>query len=83
MNASGLRRVNEAPRWRMNRVNPNVVLGDPPAGGASPRAHDRGLAEMQQLLKVLQRPLDEQPEHGDPASLPPEWAPQPDVSLPS
>ena len=70
-------------RVRMNAVNPKYVLRNHLAEQAIRRAHEGDFAETQRLLKVLQRPFDEQPEHDADAGYPPDWAQQLSVSCSS
>ena len=63
---------------RMNRVNPKYILRNHLAEVAIRRARgdegDRDFSEVARLLKVLQRPYDEQPEFESYAQEPPDWA---------
>jgi uncharacterized protein YdiU (UPF0061 family) len=68
---------------RMNRVNPKFVLRNHLAEQAIRRARDGDFSEVQRLLKVLQRPYDEQPEHAAYADFPPDWAQHLEVSCSS
>jgi uncharacterized protein YdiU (UPF0061 family) len=68
---------------RMQRVNPKFVLRNHLAEVAIRRARDGDFDEVRRLLKVLQRPYDEQPEHEADASFPPDWAPHLEVSCSS
>ena len=68
---------------RMKRVNPKFVLRNHLAEQAIRRAREGDFSEVQRLLKVLQRPFDEQPEHEADAGLPPDWAQQIEVSCSS
>jgi uncharacterized protein YdiU (UPF0061 family) len=68
---------------RMNRVNPKFMLRNHLAEAAIERARDGDFTEVQRLLKVLQRPYDEQPEHEADAGFPPDWASQLEVSCSS
>lgn len=70
-------------RLRMNAVNPKFVLRNHLAEQAIRRAQEGDFAETQRLLKVLQRPFDEQPEHEADAGFPPQWAQQIAVSCSS
>ncbi len=64
----------------MNRVNPKFVLRNHLAQTAIERAQHGDFGEVQRLLKVLERPFDEQPEHAAYADHPPAWA-RPDRGL--
>jgi len=63
---------------RMNQVNPKYVLRNHLAEVAIGKARgDAGLrdfSEVARLLKVLERPYDEQPQFDSYAQEPPEWA---------
>jgi uncharacterized protein YdiU (UPF0061 family) len=65
-------------RARMERVNPKYVLRNHLAEVAirSARGDDgvRDFGEVERLLKVLERPYDEQPEFEAYAAEPPDWA---------
>ena len=58
----------------MNRVNPKYVLRNYLAQIAIDKAHNKDFSEVSHLLKLLQHPFDEQPEHEAYAALPPDWA---------
>jgi uncharacterized protein YdiU (UPF0061 family) len=58
----------------MNRVNPRYVLRNHLAEVAIRRAREGDYGEVERLLKVLERPYDEQPESEAYAALPPDWA---------
>jgi uncharacterized protein YdiU (UPF0061 family) len=68
---------------RMQRVNPKYVLRNHLAEEAIRRAEAGDFTEVQRLLKVLQRPYDEQPEHEADAGFPPDWAQHLEVSCSS
>jgi uncharacterized protein YdiU (UPF0061 family) len=68
---------------RMNRVNPKFVLRNHLAETAIQRARDGDFGEVQRLLKVLQRPFDEQAESEADAGFPPDWATHLEVSCSS
>lgn len=63
---------------RMNRINPKYVLRNHLAEVAIRKARGddgpRDVGEVARLLKVLERPYDEQPECEAYAQEPPEWA---------
>jgi uncharacterized protein YdiU (UPF0061 family) len=59
---------------RMNRVNPKYVLRNYLAQLAIDAAANGDTSVTERLMKVLQRPYDEQPEHDDLAERRPEWA---------
>jgi uncharacterized protein YdiU (UPF0061 family) len=68
---------------RMHRANPKFVLRNHLAQTAIERAQQGDFSETQRLLKVLERPYDEQPEHQADAGFPPTWATQLEVSCSS
>ncbi|MBC7993563.1 MAG: YdiU family protein [Rhizobacter sp.] len=68
---------------RMNRVNPKYLLRNHLAEVAIREAQAGDFSETQRLLKVLERPFDEQPEHAAYADFPPEWAQSIEVSCSS
>jgi serine/tyrosine/threonine adenylyltransferase len=68
---------------RMNRVNPKYVLRNHLAETAITKARAGDFGEVQRLLKVLQRPFDEQPLAQADAGFPPDWAQQLEVSCSS
>ena len=79
--ASWLRRYAErsklAPRERverMNRANPKYVFRNYLAQLAIDALERGDASVMERLLKVLERPYDEQPAHQDLAARRPEWA---------
>ncbi len=68
---------------RMNRVNPKYVLRNHLAEAAIRRARGGDFDETRRLLRVLERPYDEQPEHAAYADFPPDWASTIEVSCSS
>lgn len=68
---------------RMNRANPKYVLRNHLAEVAIREAQAGDFTETQRLLKVLERPFDEQPEHAAYADFPPTWAQSIEVSCSS
>ncbi len=75
---------NDAERaQRMNRANPKFVLRNHLAEVAIRAAQQGDFSETHKLLKVLERPYDEQPEHSAYADFPPEWAQSIEVSCSS
>ena len=67
----------------MNLVNPKYILRNYLAQVAIEKAQQKDFSEVQKLLKILQRPFDEQPEHAQYAALPPDWASGLEVSCSS
>jgi uncharacterized protein YdiU (UPF0061 family) len=68
---------------RMHAANPKFVLRNHLAQTAIERAQQGDFSETARLLKVLERPYDEQPEHEADAGFPPDWAQQLEVSCSS
>jgi uncharacterized protein YdiU (UPF0061 family) len=69
---------------RMNRVNPKYILRNHLAEMAIRQARDGDFGELGRLLKVLERPYDEQPQHESAyAGFPPDWAQLLEVSCSS
>ncbi len=68
---------------RMHRANPKFVLRNHLAQTAIERAQQGDFSQTQRLLKVLERPYDEQPENDTDAGFPPTWATQLEVSCSS
>jgi uncharacterized protein YdiU (UPF0061 family) len=67
----------------MNRMNPKFVLRNHLAEVAIRQAQSGDFTEVQRLLKVLERPFDEQAERSGYAGFPPEWAQTIEVSCSS
>ncbi|MCX7151041.1 MAG: protein adenylyltransferase SelO family protein, partial [Proteobacteria bacterium] len=59
---------------RMNAANPKYVLRNYLAQTAIDALAEGDATVLERLMKVLQRPYDEQPEHHDLAARRPEWA---------
>ncbi len=72
-----------ARKLSMDKVNPKYVLRNYLAQVAIEKAQQKDFSEVQRLLKILQRPYDEQPEHDEYATLPPDWAAGIEVSCSS
>ena len=71
-------------RARMNAANPKYVLRNHLAQVAIDKAtQQKDFTEIDRLLKLLQRPFDEQPEHEAYAAPPPDWAKGIEVSCSS
>jgi len=75
--------VDAARKLAMDQVNPKYVLRNYLAQVAIDKAQQQDYAEVAQLLAVLQKPFDEQPEHQHYAALPPDWASHLEVSCSS
>jgi uncharacterized protein YdiU (UPF0061 family) len=67
----------------MDKVNPKYVLRNYLAQIAIDKAQNKDFSEVKNLLNILQRPFDEQPEHAQYAALPPDWASGIEVSCSS
>jgi uncharacterized protein YdiU (UPF0061 family) len=67
----------------MDRVNPKFVLRNHLAQAAIEVALQGDFGEIERLLRLLERPFDEQPEHEADARFPPAWAEQIEVSCSS
>ena len=75
--AARLRRDDLSPdqrRQRMNSVNPRFVPRNYLAQQAIDQAERGQLAPLQQLMAILRKPYDEQPEHAEFAARRPDWA---------
>ncbi len=70
-------------RLAMHGVNPKYVLRNYLAQVAIDKAKNKDFSEIATLLKVLEKPFDEQPEHAQYAALPPDWASHLEVSCSS
>jgi uncharacterized protein YdiU (UPF0061 family) len=71
-------------RTRMNAANPKYVLRNHLAQVAIDKAtQQKDFSEIDRLLKLLQRPFDEQPEFEAYAAPPPDWAKGIEVSCSS
>jgi len=68
---------------RMHRANPKFVLRNHLAQAAIERAQQGDFSEVERLLKVLEHPFDEQPEHAAYADFPPPDAAHIEVSCSS
>ena len=65
-----------ARRERMDRANPRYVLRNYLAQLAIDALERDDASVLERLMKVLERPYDEQPEHDELAERRPEWARQ-------
>jgi uncharacterized protein YdiU (UPF0061 family) len=68
---------------RMKLANPKFVLRNHLCESAIRAAQGGDFSETQRLLKVLERPFAEQPEHAAYADFPPDWAQTLEVSCSS
>lgn len=67
----------------MSAVNPKYILRNYLAQVAIEKAQKKDFSEISKLLKILEHPYDEQPEHDEYAKLPPDWASQLEISCSS
>ena len=72
-----------ARKQRLDRINPKYVLRNYMAQIAIAKAEQKDFSEVDALLKLLQRPFEEQPEMERYAGFPPDWAQQISVSCSS
>ncbi|MDQ7075123.1 MAG: YdiU family protein [Gammaproteobacteria bacterium] len=68
---------------QMNKINPKYILRNYLAQNAIAKAEQKDFSEVENLLKLLQQPFDEQPEMEAYAAKPPEWAAEISVSCSS
>ncbi len=61
-------------RQAMHATNPKYILRNYLAQIAIEKAQNKDFSEVNKLLKLLERPFDEQPENDQYAELPPDWA---------
>lgn len=59
---------------QLNQTNPKYVLRNWLSQTAIDAAHKGDLSMLERLLKVMQQPFDEQPDHEELAAKRPEWA---------
>jgi uncharacterized protein YdiU (UPF0061 family) len=72
-----------ARRLAMHAANPKYVLRNYLAQVAIDKARDKDFSEVARLLKILEKPFDEQPENESYAALPPDWAAHLEISCSS
>jgi serine/tyrosine/threonine adenylyltransferase len=70
-------------RRTMHATNPKYVLRNYLAQIAIEKAQNKDFSEVDTLLRLLERPFDEQPENEKYAELPPDWASELEVSCSS
>ena len=70
-------------RVTMRAANPKYILRNYLAQVAIEKAQNKDFSEIDKLLKVLEKPFDEQPENEQYAALPPDWASHLEVSCSS
>lgn len=76
-------RSDEARESAMRAVNPKYVLRNYLAQQVIQEAQNGDYAPMHELIKVLARPFDEQPEHEQYAAPPPDWGKHMNISCSS
>ena len=76
-------RSNEAREYAMRAVNPKYVLRNYLAQQVIQEAQNGDYAPMHELIKVLEHPFDEQPEHEQYAAPPPDWGKHMNISCSS
>ncbi len=64
----------EVRKIKMNAVNPKFILRNYLLQIAIEKAQNDDFTEVNKLLKIMETPFDEQPEHEEYANLPPDWA---------
>ena len=69
--------------YAMRRVNPKYILRNYLAQQVILEAQNGDYEPMKELLKVLEKPFDEQPEYEKYAALPPEWGKHLNISCSS
>lgn len=79
LSASGV--PDEERKASMNAVNPKYVLRNYLCQSAIDAAEQGDFGEVQRVLKVMERPFDEQPGMEKYARLPPAWAYRPGVCM--
>jgi len=75
--------IDASRRLAMHAVNPKYVLRNYLAQIAIEKAQNKDFSEVARLLRVLEKPFDEQPENEHYAALPPDWADDLEVSCSS
>nr|WP_207308740.1 YdiU family protein [Marinobacter caseinilyticus] len=76
-------RTPEARQAAMSRVNPKYILRNYLAQQVIQDAQTGQYDSLHRLLKVLEKPFDEQPENEDYAKLPPDWGKHLNISCSS
>ncbi|NWO07939.1 MAG: YdiU family protein [Alteromonadaceae bacterium] len=76
-------RAHDAREYAMREVNPKYILRNYLAQQVILEAQNGDYAPMKELLKVLERPFDEQPEFESYAALPPDWGKHLNISCSS
>ncbi|KPQ28512.1 MAG: hypothetical protein HLUCCX14_10250 [Marinobacter excellens HL-55] len=76
-------RAHDEREYAMRQVNPKYILRNYLAQQVIMEAQNGDYAPLKDLLKVLENPFDEQPEHEHYASLPPDWGKHLNISCSS
>ncbi len=76
-------RARDEREYEMRRVNPKYILRNYLAHKVILEAQNGDYEPMKELIKVLERPYDEQPEHEIYAALPPDWGKHLNISCSS
>jgi uncharacterized protein YdiU (UPF0061 family) len=76
-------RAHDEREHAMRRVNPKYILRNYLAQQVIDSAKEGDFAPMEELLKVLERPFDEQPDSEKYAAAPPDWGKRMDISCSS
>ncbi|EON91794.1 hypothetical protein MARLIPOL_11905 [Marinobacter lipolyticus SM19] len=76
-------RAHDAREFAMRKVNPKYILRNYLAQQIIQEAQNGDYEPMKELLKVLEKPFDEQPEFEGYAALPPDWGKHLNISCSS
>ncbi len=76
-------RADDEREWTMRKVNPKYILRNYLAQQVIVEAQNGHFEPMKELLKVLQKPFDEQPDYEKYADLPPDWGKHLNISCSS
>lgn len=76
-------RAHDAREYAMRKVNPKYILRNYLAQQVIQEAQNGDYEPMKELLKVLEKPFDEQPEFEGYAALPPDWGKHLNISCSS
>ncbi|MGF2686370.1 protein adenylyltransferase SelO [Marinobacter sp. DUT-3] len=76
-------RAHDAREYAMRQVNPKYILRNYLAQQVIQEAQNGDYEPMKELLKVLEKPFDEQPEFEGYAALPPDWGKHLNISCSS
>ena len=76
-------RAHDEREYEMRKVNPKYILRNYLAQKVILEAQNGDYEPMKELIRVLERPYDEQPEYEKYAALPPEWGKHINISCSS